>query len=945
MLQQPISNSTRLSRHDAKDVQRYYLTVDAADAGAGLVADVRRMTLNPEDFETQANTLKTGASFHRCALQVNPYHYLRTFQGQEAGGDAHAHADTVLAKASEMRVSVLAITDHNDVSGIQPFQKAAEQYGVTILPGFEISSLEGIHVLCIYLPGTPQQTLERFLGEFGIRKTQPSSELSSRPFTEVLAKVREQDGIAVAAHITNASGLFRVLKGKARIQPWKSNDLLAVQIPAGIADLPQKYRSIVENMNPDYRRTHPADENLAIAVVNAKDINKPDDMEDPSATCWIKMSEVSVEGLRQAFLDPGSRIRLNDSKQKDSDPEEHGALVALRWEGGFLDGVAVRLNSNLNVLVGGRGTGKSTVIESLRYVLDLDPIGEEANITHNNIVHQVLKSGTKVSLIVRRNRPTTHQYRIDRTVPNPPIVRDESGDISSLSPAEVLPRVEVYGQHEVSELTRSKKQLTRLLDRFVAHDQDLARRKSSIRQDLEKSRRSILYVTNELALIEDRLATLPGLEETLERFRKAGLEDRLRERSLLVREEQVLESVPEHLRPFRESLEDLRQELPVDRAFLSEKALERLPGREILAGADHIFERLGRDVEDAANRLEKALARTDEGIAAIRLRWNERKQEVQQAYEKILRQLQKSAVDGAEYIRLRKEVEGLRPLRERRSLLRQLERTHLNRRKSLLAEWEDVKAEEFRLLDQAARKVDKKLTGRVRVAVTAAGDRKPLIEVLRNEVGGRLSEALEVLSNAQELSLSDFVARCRSGAEDVQRQYPMTLAQANRLAEADPKALMLIEEIELLSTTTIQLNTASSSNPPEWQALEDLSTGQKATAVLLLLLLESDAPLIVDQPEDDLDNRFITEGIVPRMRAEKRQRQFIFSTHNANIPVLGDAELILGLTAGGRAGPGRACIASEHRGSIDNQSVRELVEDILEGGRDAFETRRLKYGF
>ena len=174
--------------------------------------------------------------------------------------------------------------------------------------------------------------------------------------------------------------------------------------------------------------------------------------------------------------------------------------------------------------------------------------------------------------------------------------------------------------------------------------------------------------------------------------------------------------------------------------------------------------------------------------------------------------------------------------------------------------------------------------------------------------------------------------------------YSIPPAQAKRLADAPDEVLMRIEELELPSVTTIRLNTAASGEPPSWQALDDLSTGQKATAVLLLLL-DSDAPLIVDQPEDDLDNRFITEGVVPRMREEKRRRQFIFSTHNANIPVLGDAELILGLTAEGEAGGGQARIASEHMGSIDSQPVREIVEELLEGGKDAFETRRRKYGF
>ena len=156
---------------------------------------------------------------------------------------------------------------------------------------------------------------------------------------------------------------------------------------------------------------------------------------------------------------------------------------------------------------------------------------------------------------------------------------------------------------------------------------------------------------------------------------------------------------------------------------------------------------------------------------------------------------------------------------------------------------------------------------------------------------------------------------------------------------------MHIEELELASSTTIRLNTAAPGEPPVWQALDDLSTGQKATAVLFLLLLESDAPLIVDQPEDDLDNRFISEGVVPRMRAEKQRRQFIFSTHNANIPVLGDAELIVGLAASGEAERGRASIDRQHMGSIDAPPVCALVEEILEGGRAAFERRRRKYGF
>ena len=127
------------------------------------------------------------------------------------------------------------------------------------------------------------------------------------------------------------------------------------------------------------------------------------------------MSEVTVEGLRQAFLDPDSRIRL----KSDPTPEEHAELVSLAWKGGFLDGAAIHFNPNLNVLIGGRGAGKSTVIESLRYVLGLDPIGEEAQKSHQGIVRQVLRSGTKISLVVRCYRPAESEY-LDRAYDSQP---------------------------------------------------------------------------------------------------------------------------------------------------------------------------------------------------------------------------------------------------------------------------------------------------------------------------------------------------------------------------------------------------------------------------------------------------------------------------------------------------------------------------------------------
>ena len=881
-----------------------------------------------------------GAQFHKCALQVNPHSYAQRYRGQRQDLDEASYARALVDKAEALDVRALAVTDHNDVSGVDALRAVAEARSIVVFPGFELTTAEGVHVLCLYAPTTSTPELERLLGEFGIRQTTPSSDPCRMSFREVLARVRDQGGVTIAAHVTQDNGLLKVLKGKTAIKAWRDHNLLAVQIPGSVDGLSHEHRLIVRNRNGDYRRRHPPESDLAVAVLNAKDVAHPEDLEHQSATCLIKMSEVGIEGLRQAFLDPGSRVRLNS----DPTPEAHSELVKMHWEGGFLRDVSVHFNTNLNVILGGRGAGKSTIIESLRYVLDLTPLGEDAHAAHAGIVKDVLRNGTKVSLLVRSHQPSPREYRVERTVPNPPVVYDKAGNVLDVRVADIFPDVEVYGQHEISELAKSPSKRTQLLERFTVHDDTVANRKRELRRDLELSRGRIEAVRKELGEIDERLAALPGLEVTLKQYQDSGLERDLKERSLLVREERILDTIPERLQPFRSVLHELQQELPIDRAFLSPKALEDLPGQEILAGADGIIDRLSSDLQKAAEAVDRALLTSDQALEAVHDQFAARKAHVQLGYERKLRELQKARVDGEEFIQLRRRIEALRPLKDRQSTLRRDEEDFRNHRLRLLAEWEDTKAEDFRALERAAKNVSRQLHGRVGVRVEFGSNPEALFKLLRQAPGGRLSEAFEALRVADGLSPRAFAQACRRGADELARGFNIPPRQAERLAQADEAVLMRIEELDFPPKTEIELNVAVAGEPEVWQPLDRLSTGQRATAVLLLLLLESDAPLVVDQPEDDLDNRFITEGVVPRMRDQKRQRQFLFSTHNANIPVLGDAELILGLTASGAA-EGYAKIDPDHVGSIDSATVRKLVEELLEGGEDAFERRRRKYGF
>jgi hypothetical protein len=144
--------------------------------------------LSADDPIATALSLSAGAEFRRCALQVNPHHYSETYRGQPSALDEAGHARALVDKAKELDVTVLAVTDHNHVGGVNGIRTEADKRGIHVFPGFELSSTEGIHVLCLYPPETAAAALERFLGEFGIRATGPSSSLCDKTFSELLAR-------------------------------------------------------------------------------------------------------------------------------------------------------------------------------------------------------------------------------------------------------------------------------------------------------------------------------------------------------------------------------------------------------------------------------------------------------------------------------------------------------------------------------------------------------------------------------------------------------------------------------------------------------------------------------------------------------------------------------------------------------------------------------------
>lgn len=881
--------------------------------------------------------LPSDARFYRCAFQVNTFDYVQRHKHPTLFTDEVSYNAALVEACKANSVEIIGLADHYRIKPAEALIEAASAAGIVVFPGFEAVSREGVHFLCLFDPGTPLSSVQGRIHACGIHDDDKESPLGELHASQLLERAPEWPSQVIAAHIAGSGGLFKALQaGRARSAIWRHDYLCACSLPGPVAAAPEDIRPILENKNPEYVRERP------IAVLNCQDVCGPEDLAKPGTTCYVKMTAPTIEGLRQAFLDPGSRVRL----VSDPAPEDHIEFLGITWETeGFLRGCRLPFNENLNVLIGGRGSGKSTVIESLRYVLGIEPIGEDAKRVHNGIVQGVLRSGTKISLAVQSYRPDKRLFFIERTVPNPPRVIDSDGNVLAVKPLDIVRGVAVFGQNELAELARSPDKLTALLHRFIPTDTTHDGTTLLIAEALKATRRDVLECEAKIQKDHESLAALPGIEETLKRYREAGVEEKLKDQALIIKAEGVVATAKAAIAPFMEEANTLEALVPIAQDFLIDHALDGLPAQTDLTSLRCALAILEAAVKATAATLRTQIEAAEKAIDAVASKVAGEKASAQADYAQTLRDLQKSKIDGNEFIQLKKDMERLGPTKTQLEKTQQKLEGHLQKRRNDLATWEELKRERYQRLERAAKKVSRELPNRLQVTVAFGRNREPLANLLKQEVAGRLSETIAVLSDANDLSMSALAEACRKSAADLTLDFAIPTAQAERLAKAGSSLPMLIEELELPHITEIELNIGPENAPPDWRKLDQLSTGQKATALLYLLLLESEGPLVLDQPEDNLDNRFISEGIVPKIRDEKRRRQFIFSTHNANIPVLGDAELILAMRAVGESGDGHADVPPAHMGAIDKETVAVLVKEILEGGKEAFQTRRLKYGF
>jgi ABC-type lipoprotein export system ATPase subunit len=810
-------------------------------------------------------------------------------------------------------------------------------HGIVVFPGFEVASNDKTHYVCLFSEETTIQQLERYLGVLEL--SDPTNGVRPSPLSSerLIEKISELGGFIYAAHCTQDSGLLKNRQNHI----WKIPALRAAQIPGSIEDLrgikDDFYRKVILNKNADYQRERP------LAIINAKDVAKPSDLDHPSATCWIKMTRPTFASFQVAFLDPESRIRLNSEEAEKTVSK----IVRLSITGGYLDGVKIVLSDHLNTIIGGRGTGKSTLLECLRYVLNILPKGKQSQKLHQEIIKENLgKSAGRIEIEVVSSAQHGKHYRISRRYNELPIVRDDEDNVSTLQPQDLLPGIEIYGQNEIYELAQDEQSRLQLLDRFLPADQDFAAHNKNFKQRLIENRHRLIKSLDEKDDLQVRVASLPKLEEQLTGFKALGIEEKLAKTPLFTRERQIAERAQEEVSRLREAVSGLRDSLP-DLTFISDKALDGLPNAALLT---HMRDTLTSLKQTAQQIFADLQAKINTSHAQVKTELNTWKVSLDQGeaeLEKALRSLPSTAGKsgqevGTAYQRLLRDIEQIKPLNARIATYESLLTSHQQERRNLLAEMSDLRDKHIQALKQAAKVLNKKLFGKMRVEVMAEADRTPLKNfLLESQMEGVSARRLAWVDDANDLSPSRLAQAILSRNDDIQKDWGITPLVAQALMTLPRSRLMEMEELELDHRVVISLNVSHEGTEPTYRPLDKLSTGQQCTAILHMLLLENVDPLIMDQPEDNLDNAFIAERIVTELRSAKTHRQFLFATHNANIPVFGDAEWIGVFTATESQGS----LGFEAQGSIDVPVIRDQVASILEGGRDAFNQRKEKYEF
>ena len=610
--------------------------------------------------------------------------------------------------------------------------------------------------------------------------------------------------------------------------------------------------------------------------------------------------------------------------------------------GGFLPGLSVNLPQGLTCIIGARGSGKSTLAEAVRFAL----CGLSSAPKHcADLIQANLAGGAVVTITALADNSA--RYTVKRGLKQNSVLLTSDGraintvdlDRGTFLPFDAYSSLEVEGIAD--EVLGQKRR--NLLDELRSEEMrsiqlSLAESTRTLDTNADRIRtaqRTIADLTEQIEELGDvraRLSTLsPSDRESGADFGRLSRQQQLNQREIT-----KLDSAERDLKILGQTLEQLRRE--AHSVFARRLVEEQSANADMLRPYD---DQLAAPLGAVENYLSEIDTKIRDALATLA----QARQSITDIHTNHAGELTKLAAlnqAASEQARMRasleQQVARLEALEQERTELNTELKTLLERRKSLKTDHILTRDQISTIRDEVASELQREAGDRVRIRVMRNADHLAYQEMLVDGLkGARVRNQNEIVATLMQLRPEQLAQLIQSNDLDSFEELTHFGSERSRKIldsfrqTVDPLAL---EVTAIEDRIGIELN-VSTSGRPHFKDASDLSRGQKCTALLPLLLARRDNPLVIDQPEDNLDNHFIFETVVNAVQRLKKRRQMIFITHNANIPVLAEAELVLVMNSDGRIG------AIEKFGTVDD--CREQIIDLLEGGREAFELRSKRY--
>ena len=832
----------------------------------------------------------------------------------------------------EKKIDCVAITDHNSGEWIDILQQELKNIEdrepdwyrpLYLFPGVEISANGGVHILAMFGCKQNKSDIDNLLDAVGYQGTKGDSDgVTTKSVTEVVNEIAERGGIPIPAHVDKTRGLFVEITGTTLQQILDNENI-----------------DTMELCDSNYRKP-PV---YTIGKIQWTEIRGSDthnfSADNFGTFTWVKMDEPSIQGLKLALQDGDVSVNRSMNDTPNNLPEYFIKSLEISKTKyiGRSKPLNCRFSPFLNTIIGGRGTGKSTLLEFMRFVLQRGndikdipgPLENEIRRYFDVGGANLLLEDSKISLIYHKGEV---RYRLNWS-PNPDCSSLEAekddgtwksfdGEIRSLFP------VRIYSQKQIFELAKKPSALIEIIDE--APQVDAARIKTQNRdlinryKHIESERREL----NDKIAEESRLrGEFNDLARQIEQIEKSGHKTVLR--NYRGRQQQLNE-----LKSLEHKWKEIRDRL--------------LETQGAIAPADFNTQHFGEHTD-----ILMALETINEKWQSIDDRFSELTQEASsvitewQTEKNTADWMQALKTDMAQYEQLRSELvqQGIDPdrypllLAQQQNLQKGLD--SINEHKLSLHELADDKRKVFVKIKENRRI----LTEKRQEFLTSVlqGNQFVSIEVQPfGESWDTIEKEIRRILQCRDRFDRDFdrlkeIYKQEDG-DKTHKLKEVIKAIRNRDREAEHGSFANHLE-RLTSETMIDLtlwfpeDALKITFGPNRQSIKRGSPGEKAAALLAFILSYGDEPLLLDQPEDDLDNELIYDLIVRQLRETKTKRQVIVVTHNANIVVNGDAEMVLPL----EVVKGQTYV--QQPASIQQKNVRESICNILEGGERAFEQR------